>query len=59
MLTKYALTFATSFMHSIHLEFCSINQSILWIEFALDLSSESTLPYRYPSLIDSYSSYQL
>ena len=36
-----------------------INQSILWIEFALDLSFESALPYCYPSLIYSDSFYQL
>ena len=59
MLTKHALTFATSFMHSIHSESCTIDQSILWIEFALNLSFEYALLYCYPSLICSDSSYQL
>ena len=59
MLTKYASTFATSFMHSIHSESCTIDQSILWIEFALDLFFESALPYCCQSLIYFDSSYQL
>ena len=59
MLTKHASAFATSFMHSIHSESCTIDQSILWIEFALNLSFESALVYCYPSLIYSYSSCQL